>query len=125
MSVRPPATIGIGYYEPVEGAVRAGRFVGLPTAQRALDTRDANQKSPAGGFTTVDVTSIVPADASSAVINLTATQTTGSGFYTAVPFSTTATPTTSSLNVRGMHNTRGAAVIVPITTSARGADRPS
>jgi sortase (surface protein transpeptidase) len=105
----------LGYYEPVTGAVRAGRFVALSPSKRALDTRPGATQS--GGFTTVDVTSLVPADASSVVINLTATETTRSGFFTAVPMAQTTKPTTSSLNVVGAGATRGAAVNVPVTTS--------
>jgi sortase (surface protein transpeptidase) len=104
----------VGYYEPVTGPVRAGRFVGLPTARRALDTRP-NQVAD-GSFTMVDVTDLgVPADASSVVINLTATETTRSGWFAAVPMGLRTKPTTSSLNVQGTGSTRGASVIVPLT----------
>lgn len=104
----------IGYYEPVDGAVRAGRFVGLPTARRALDTRPNAVAS--GGFTMVDVTDLgVPSHASSVVINLTATETTRSGWFAAVPMDLRTKPTTSSLNVQGANATRGASAIVPLT----------
>lgn len=104
----------VGYYRPVSDAVREGRFVGLPTARRALDTRPNH--APSGGFTTVDVTDIgIPSHASSVVINLTATETTRSGWYTAVPMGVDTKPETSSLNVQGALSTRGAAAIVPIT----------
>ena len=79
----------LGYYEPVSGAVRGGRFVGLPNARRAIDTRPALAGSRS--FTTVDLTSYVPADASSVVINLTATETTGPSFFTALPYDAPAT----------------------------------
>ncbi len=106
----------LGYYEPVSGSVRGGRFVGLSSAVRALDTRGTT--SPLVGsrsFTTVDVTGLVPPDASSAVVNLTATETTGGGWFSCVPWSETVEPTTSSLNVSGPGETRAAAVIVPVT----------
>jgi sortase (surface protein transpeptidase) len=104
----------IGYYERVGGARRAGRFVGLPSALRALDTRPNHV--PDGSFTMVDVTDLgIPADASSVVINLTATETTQSGWYSAVPMTLRSKPTTSSLNVQGAASTRGASAIVPLT----------
>ncbi len=104
----------VGFYEPVAGAVREGRFVGLSTARRALDTRPLHTAS--GGFSMVDVTDLgVPAHASSVVVNLTATGTTGSGWFTAVPMAVRSKPTTTSLNVRGVGSTRGSAVIVPLT----------
>ncbi len=104
----------IGFYEPVSGAVREGRFVGLSSARRALDTRPS--LTTAGGFSMVDVTDLgVPAHASSVVVNLTATETTQSGWFTAVPMSMRTKPTTTSLNVRGAGSTRGSAVIVPLT----------
>ena len=104
----------IGFYEPVTGAVRAGRFVGLPSARRALDTRP---NSAAGDrFTMVDVTDLgIPAHASSVVINLTATETSQSGWFSAVPMGLRTKPTTSSLNVQGVNSTRGASAIVPLT----------
>lgn len=104
----------VGYYRPVDGAVRAGRFVGLPSARRALDTRPNAVAS--GGFTMVDVTDLgVPSHASSVVINLTATETSRSGWFSAVPMGLRTKPTTSSLNVQGVNATRGASVIVPLT----------
>jgi hypothetical protein len=104
----------IGYYEPVTGAVRGGRFVGLPESRRALDTRPNLVGSDS--FTTVDVTTLTPPDASSVLVNLTAVQNVQSGWFTVVPWSVTATPTTSSLNLSGPNNARGAAAIVPIST---------
>lgn len=106
----------LGYYEPVGGAVRGGRFVGLTTARRAIDTRPAF--AGARSFTTVDVTSFVPADASSVVVNLTATECTGPGYFTALPHDAPNTePSTSSLNVLYPGDTRASAVIVPVSTS--------
>ncbi len=105
----------LGYYEPVSGAVRGGRFVGLPNARRAIDTRPA--LAGTRSFTAVDLTSYVPADASSVVINLTATETTGPSFFTALPFDAPASePLTSSLNVSRPGDTRAAGVIVPVPT---------
>lgn len=113
----------LGYYEPVSGATRSGRFIALPDALRAIDTRNLPKRF-AGGFaaarsyTTVDLPSGVPADASSVVINLTATECTGPGFFSAVPgdFDEGKEPSTSSLNVSFPGQTRAAGVIVPVVT---------
>jgi sortase (surface protein transpeptidase) len=103
----------LGYYEPVTGPVRAGRFMALAASKRALDTRPLFTGSDR--FSMVDVTSLVPAHAASVVVNLTATETTRSGWFTAVPMTQLDKPRTSSLNVVGAGNTRGASVIVPLT----------
>lgn len=104
----------VGYYLPTSGSVRGGRFVGLPSARRALDTRPNPVASD--GFVMVDVTDLgVPSHASSVVINLTATETTRSGWFSAVPMGLRTKPTTSSLNVQGVNATRGASAIVPLT----------
>lgn len=106
----------LGYYEPVDSAVTAGRFVGLADAQRALDTRPNLVASRS--YTVVDVTRYVPRDASSVVVNLTATETTGPSFFTALPYDATEDedPGTSSLNVSRAGDTRAAGVIVPVPT---------
>lgn len=106
----------LGYYEPVTSAVREGRFVGLANAVRAIDTRPnfAGTRS----YTVVDLTKYVPTDASSVVINLTATETTGPSYFTALPYdaSEATDPSTSSLNVTRPGDTRAAGVIVPVPT---------
>lgn len=106
----------LGYYEPVESSVRGGRFIGLTDAQRALDTRPNLVASRS--YTVVDVTRYVPRDASSVVINLTATETTGPSFFTALPYDAPegTDPSTSSLNVSRSGDTRAAGVIVPVPT---------
>jgi sortase (surface protein transpeptidase) len=106
----------LGFYEPVTSGVSAGRFKGLSAAHRAIDTRP--NLVGAGSFTTVDLTGFVPDHASSVVINLTATETSGPSFFTALPMSATVQPTTSSLNVSRAGETRAAGVIVPVTTIA-------
>jgi len=103
----------IGFYDPVAGAVKAGRFIGLPSAQRAIDTRPNLVGS--GSVTTVDLTKYVPANASSVVINLTATECTGAGYFTVFPDAEQNPPSTSSLNVTYNGATRAAAVIAPVT----------
>jgi hypothetical protein len=104
----------LGYFVPVTNATRAGRFVGLASARRALDTRP--NFVGARSFTTVDVTPFVPAEAASVVINLTSLANPGGGFFSAVPHSVTREPETSSLNVFFPNDKRAAAVIVPVET---------
>lgn len=110
----------VGYYAPVTAAVRAGRYVGLARARRAVDTRQAFGRVNSGTVLVVDLTPFVPADASSVVINLTATECTGPGFLTAYPVTATAVPDASTLNVNRVDETRAAAAIVPIATDATG-----
>ena len=73
----------------------------------------------------VDLTGIVPSDASSAVINLTATECTGWGYFTALPATAAEStiPETSSLNVVYPGDTRAASVIVPVPTMTDGKRR--
>lgn len=106
----------IGYYKPVAGAVKEGRFIGLGTAQRAVDTRNTIGYVGAGQTLVVDLSPYVPAEASSAVINLTATECVGPSFFTVYPYTSTDLPFVSSLNVNMPGETRAAAVIAPVTT---------
>lgn len=113
----------LGYYEPVSGATKPGRFISLPAALRAIDTRELPGRFPGGyvgqrSYTTVDLPKGVPADASSVVVNLTATECTGPGFFSAVPgdFDEGKAPSTSSLNVSFAGQTRAAGVIVPVVS---------
>ena len=110
----------LGYYAPVDGPVREGRFVGLPTPTRAIDTRNSFGYASSGSYTWVDLTADIPTDASSVVINLTATECTGPGYFSALPAGADESrkPTTSSLNVTGAGDTRAASVIVPVPTVA-------
>jgi hypothetical protein len=110
----------VGYYVPVTAAVRAGRYVGLPAARRAVDTRETIGFVNSGTVLAVDLTAFVPPDASSAVINLTATECTGAGFLTVYPATATSVPTASTLNVNAANETRAASAIVPISTLADG-----
>ena len=105
-----------GVYVPaVGGQARGGRFVALPTAQRVIDTRQSAVLQP-GQSVVVDVTSVVPADASSVVINLTTTGTLAWGFFTCYPLDAAAPSETSNLNVNGPGQTRAAAAVVKVTT---------
>lgn len=99
-----------GVYETVGVAPAEGRFVALPPT-RLLDTRD--DQSPWGDGETrgIDFTSHgVPADASAVVFNLTATNTTGAGFFTAFP-SGGPRPLASNLNIDVAGQTRANQVI--------------
>ena len=100
----------VGYYGPAVSA--AGRFVPL-TPSRILDTRNGTGV-PAGGSAKVTANQTIelqvagrggvpaidpanPTNVSAAIVNLTATQTTAPGFFTAFPGGTSQ-PTASTLN---------------------------
>lgn len=90
----------------------SGRFVPLPSGRRLLDTRETTTPG------TDDVTNIalpegVPADASALAVTLTATDTTGRGFFTLSP-AASERPEASSLNVDGVGQFRSATAIVPV-----------
>ena len=112
-----------GAYVPVADAVAAGRFVGLPTAYRAIDTRITRTTLGISGVQRVDVSSVVPAGASAVVVNLTATESNGAGFYTGYPAGG-AQPDSSSLNTDGPNQTRANQAILPLGTvgAVRGID---
>lgn len=110
-----------GYYEPVGGSVSGGRFVALNSPVRALDSRATPGKPGNASFTTVDTRGLgIPPDASALVVNLTATETTRVGWFVAVPWSQTTTPTTSTLNVKGPWDMRAVAAIVPLSPGSNG-----
>jgi LPXTG-site transpeptidase (sortase) family protein len=104
----------LGYYTPVTEAVAAGRFVGLPAALRAIDTRPNFVAD--NSVTEVDVTDYIPVEAGSLVMNLTATECTLPGFCTVFPYTETEVPGTSSLNFTQFGETRASSVIVPVST---------
>ncbi len=105
-----------GVYVPAPtGLARGGRFVALPSAQRVIDTRSTAVLLPDQSVV-VDVTSVVPADASSVVINLTTTGTLAWGFFTCYPLDAAGPSETSNLNVNGPGQTRAAAAVVKVTT---------
>jgi hypothetical protein len=105
-----------GVYVPTTSATpKAGRFEALPSAVRVIDTRQTSVLLP-GDSVIVDVTSVVPADASSVVINLTTTGTLAWGFFTCYQLDASAPSETSNLNVNGPGQTRAAAAVVKVTT---------
>ncbi|MCU1392483.1 MAG: hypothetical protein JWM34_911 [Ilumatobacteraceae bacterium] len=111
-----------GAYTPVTDVVSAGRFVGLQTAFRAIDTRTLT-KVGIGGVQRVDVSAVVPATASAVVVNLTVTESNGAGFWTGYAAGG-AQPNSSSLNTDDANQTRANQAILPIGTfgAKRGID---
>jgi hypothetical protein len=102
-----------GYFEPASGAVRAGRFV--PVEQRRLiDTRESG-RPPRGGVVRVDAP--VPSASIAVAINITTTQSSGPGFFTAYAEGTPR-PVASVLNTDGAGQTRAASAIVPLEDGA-------
>ena len=110
-----------GYYAPTGGAVAAGRTL-VVGPSRLYDSRSLGE---AGRFRpgsarqlTLDA---VPADASAAVLNVTVTDTTGSGFWSVVPphapLDSNGAPTTSSINVTRSAANVASQVIVPIAAA--------
>jgi hypothetical protein len=88
----------VGYYDG-QRIGDAGRFVGV-TPTRRLDTRDirAAIKADDYGVLTVAGYQGIPANATGAVLNVTATNTTAPGFLTIFPDDNCTIPTTSNLN---------------------------
>lgn len=112
-----------GAYVPVTDVVAGGRFVGLATAYRAIDTRNSGAKVSQGAVQRVDVSAVVPATASAVVVNLTVTECNGAGFWTGYGAGGSQ-PNSSSLNTDGPNQTRANQAILPIGTvgSVRGID---
>jgi hypothetical protein len=107
----------LGYYEPVSGPVKEGRYVTLNASRRVYDSRETANPLPGNeSYTTIDVTATVPPDASAVVVNLTAAGSTAGGHFTAMPIDAPRPPTTSSLNVSGPGENRAAGVVVPVRT---------
>lgn len=104
-----------GAYEPVSTAVSAGRYVGRDTPRRIFDSRHRSGAKPIAGETIpIDVSGIVPRDATALMVNLTIDGTEGWGFLTCFPFGQTTIPDSSNLNVDGANQTRAAAAVVSV-----------
>ncbi|HEY7625806.1 MAG TPA: hypothetical protein VH761_02015, partial [Ilumatobacteraceae bacterium] len=107
-----------GYYVPA-GAATAGRFTPV-TPTRLLDTRDAGavHRGPlaANEAFTLNVAGLagLPADATAAALNVTVTDSKGSGFWTVFPAGSTR-PTASNLNVTGVGATIANQVIARLS----------
>ena len=113
------SSVGADYLVDVQGVYEtattatAGRFVPL-TPRRALDTRQSTPLPPNSSIV-VDVATVgVPADASAAVLNVTATQTRGAGYLTVWPADVTM-PVTSNINVPSAGYTVANQVIAGVT----------
>ena len=102
-----------GAYTPVSDAVKAGRFVGLDSASRALDTRDGGAKVGQGTTVRINVANAVPPTATAVVVNLTVTESNNAGFWAAFPAGGSI-PTSSSVNTDGGGQTRANQAILPI-----------
>lgn len=101
-----------GVYESAPTAA-SGRFVPL-TPRRALDTRRTAPLAPASSIT-VDLGTVgVPADASAAVLNVTATRSRASGYLTVWP-ADTPQPLASNLNVPSAGYTVANQVLARVT----------
>lgn len=107
----------LGWFEPAEGDVSAGRFVELPTAQRLLDTRDGGGAPVAHG-TTLPVpnpTGVAVAEIAALVVTVTAVRPTSVGWLQAFP---AARPDvigmTSTVNT-SPGSTAASTAIVPVT----------
>lgn len=98
-----------GYFERADGAVRSGRFRPVEP-RRLVDTRQSARPSR-GGVVRVDAG--VPSGSIAAAVNITTTQSSGPGFFTAFAEGTER-PTASVLNTDGAGQTRAASAIVPL-----------
>ena len=107
----------LGFYEPVSGAVGDGRLITLATPKRVFDSRQTSRRQVASGsYTTIDLTPYIPANASAAMVNLTAALSTGDGHFTVMPYEASGPPATSSLNVSGANEARAGSAVVAVKT---------
>ena len=113
------SSVGADYIVDVQGvyesatSASSGRFVPL-TPRRAIDTR-LSKPLPPNSSITVDVAAVgVPADASAAVLNVTATQTRAGGYLTVWP-ADTPMPLASNVNVPNAGYTVANQVIARVT----------
>jgi sortase (surface protein transpeptidase) len=102
-----------GVYVPVGGPVSSGRFVALGAATRVVDTRGGVTPG-AGAVVPVDLSAIVPSSAQAVVVNLTATDASNAGYFTAYPLGAASAPDASNLNVNGPGETRAAGAVVQL-----------
>lgn len=112
-----------GAYSPATAAVSAGRFVGLAASARVLDTRESPMPVAAGSIKRVSLASVVPATATAVVVNLTITEPTGLGYWTAFAAGA-AMPSSSNVNVGRLGQITANQAIIPVgaVESDRGID---
>ena len=112
----------VGYFEPVGAAVAAGRVVTVPPA-RIFDSRpppytlnSTGTRLPAGPCTTIPVAGRggVPADATGAVLNVTATEPLAPGWVQVGPAGGYTRGASSNLNLEYAGQTIPNQVIVPL-----------
>ncbi len=121
----------LGFFEEQTGSVRDGRFVGLPAAQRLLDTRDDAPVGPLLSGTSRAVpmpAGVDPGVVDALVVTVTATAATGPGWVQAYP---TDRPdvigTTSTLNLASGGTVANTAIVplggpgISVTTFVAGA----
>lgn len=107
----------LGWFEPVDGAVAAGRFVELPGAQRLLDTRDGGAAPvPSGTTLTIPNPFGIPlAEVDALVVTVTAVRPSAVGWLQAIPAARAdVIGTTSTVNTSPGSNSASTA-IVPTT----------
>jgi LPXTG-site transpeptidase (sortase) family protein len=107
-----------GYYLPVSAAVAEGRVQAVnPT--RVYDSREVGGIMPPRSSRSVDLSLAVPATASAVIANLTVTETSGVGYFSAyndgTPLWLNGGPGTSNLNVTSAGQTIANQVIVPVS----------
>jgi hypothetical protein len=107
----------LGWFAPEPAAVAAGRFVGLPSPERVLDTRESAGRVPVatGEVVTLPMPAGVDrAHVAALVVNVTATEVDGEGYVQALPAGRLDdVARTSTVNVRG-GDTAANSVIVPV-----------
>lgn len=105
----------VGTFVPSAGPVRAGRYVGLEIPRRIFDSRSGHRDAPgARSISAVDVSRVVPSDATAVMINLTLDGAKDWGFLTCYPFGEREVPDSSNLNVESKGQARAAAAVVPV-----------
>ena len=106
----------MGYYRSVTTSQRAGRYQPVPLT-RLVDTRSDGGAPAAGQSLRVQVAAstrvAIPADATAAVLNVTAVNSRQAGFTTVYPWGITV-PNTSNLNTNHEGETRANQVIVKL-----------
>ncbi|MEY2959732.1 MAG: hypothetical protein RLZZ01_2300, partial [Actinomycetota bacterium] len=109
----------LGYFEPVSGTVREGRYKAL-TPYRVLDTRERGFRVTGGTSVVVDLgkfelgSAVTQKPPSSALVNITAVDNAAGTFYSALPYSAAGVPSTSSFNTSFGFDQRAGAAIVAV-----------
>lgn len=105
----------LGYFEPVSGGVSAGRYKAV-SPYRVIDTRERGFRVTGGTSVVVDLGTFEGARfrPSSVLVNVTAVDNVAGTFYSALPYSATGVPTTSSFNTSTPNDQRAGAAIVAV-----------